>query len=347
MKEVLILFNSEGGYLVPSEVDSTDTHSKTSLTRFLTPDGLPRTKDEIFTMQHKVLAVTVAREDDQYVYWEDNGKMDKKDLAVIIYSNGDPKIFCPMAQAAMVLGASHDTPLNLSPGADAVASDNKPAPAPPIPPVTRPAATQTGDSPPPADPAGNRPALPGRSTGDDSVARAKVDSLLGGHHISREEFADKCQQKTKLFTDYLAILCKKNSPNEELNKATDQAIALFVSEDATVEVSSNNRNTINRYKIRTYLTRLKLVPYDRIEVQWVNVQYVDDLKLGPDGNLHGTVSFEQVFRAYKDNQLVYSDVTIKTANILLKMYKVNAEGSTGRTWDVLLSDVGVNATKTL
>jgi hypothetical protein len=177
--------------------------------------------------------------------------------------------------------------------------------------------------------------------------KARVDSLLGGHHITRQEFADKCEQKTKLFTDYLAILCKKNAANEELNKATDQAMALFVSEDAMVEVSSNNRNSITRYKIRSYLSRLKLVPYDRIEVQWVHVQYVGDLKLGPDGNLHGTVSFEQVFRAYRDNQLVYSDATIKTANILLKMYRTSSDGQSGASWDVLLSDVGVNATKTL
>jgi hypothetical protein len=186
-----------------------------------------------------------------------------------------------------------------------------------------------------------------KDTGDDRNARAKVDSLLGGHHITRQEFTDKCEQKTRLFTNYLAILCKKNAANEELNKATDQAMALFVSEDAMVEVSSNNRNSINRFKIKAYLTRLKLVPYDRIEVQWVNVQYVGDLKLGPDGNLYGTVSFEQVFRAYKDNQLIYSDATIKTANILLKMYRTSSEGTSGRSWDVLLSDVGVNATKSL
>jgi hypothetical protein len=188
--------------------------------------------------------------------------------------------------------------------------------------------------------------LPGIVLAQDST-RTRIDSLLGGHHITRQAFVDKCEQKTRLFTDYLAILCKKNAANEELNKATDQAMALFVSEDAMVEVSSNNRNTISRYKIRNYLSRLKLVPYDRIEVQWVNVQYVGDLKLGPDGNLHGTVSFEQVFRAYRDNQLIYSDATIKTANILLKMYRTSSEGESGRSWDVLLSDVGVNATKTL
>ena len=65
----------------------------------------------------------------------------------------------------------------------------------------------------------------------------------------------------------------------------------------------------------------------------------------PDGNLYGTVSFEQEFRGYRDGKLVYSDVTLKHANVVLKMYEKTYEGSTRKIWDVLLSDVGVEATK--
>ncbi len=69
--------------------------------------------------------------------------------------------------------------------------------------------------------------------------------------------------------------------------------------------------------------------------------------MGADGNLYGTVSFEQEFRGYRDNQLVYSDVTIKNANVVLKTYDKTYEGTTQKIWDVLLCDVGVSATKSL
>jgi hypothetical protein len=357
MSKVLLLFNAGGAYLVPHRLDSADSHARGCLISFFTNADAGRSKDQVITLKHNVMEVTITREDDEYVYWADDGVMAKKDIAAIIYSNGSPKIFSPMEQAAAALGACHNTLLNLGAGSEmASATTDDPPPNTTSSTTNATATTSQGASSTSGTSgatttdtkrhsSGNAPIL--AATGDDSAARAKVDSLLGGRHITRQEFADKCEQKTRMFTDYLGILCKRDAPNDELNKATDGAVALFVNEDATVEVSSNNRNNISRWKIRTYLGRLKLVPYDHIEVKWVNVQYVDDLKLGPDGNLHGTVSFEQVFRAYKDNELVYSDVTIKTANILLKMYKFSSEGSTGNNWDVLLSDVGVNATKSL
>jgi hypothetical protein len=172
-----------------------------------------------------------------------------------------------------------------------------------------------------------------------------VNALLGD--VSRKEFEEKAEKKTAQFTDYLKILCDKSAGYEELDKAVNQAVGLFVNEDAVVEVSSNNRNSILRSKIRDYLRKVKQVQYDKIDVKWTHVQYVSDLKPGPDGNLYGTVSFEQEFRGYRDGKMVYSDVTLKHANVVLKTYDKTYEGSTRKVWDVLLSDVGVVATKSM
>ncbi|GGB03673.1 hypothetical protein GCM10011511_28700 [Puia dinghuensis] len=179
----------------------------------------------------------------------------------------------------------------------------------------------------------------------DSVAWARVSALLG--EVSRKEFEDKAEKKTAQFTDYLKILCDKSASYEQLDKAVAQAITLFVNEDAVVETSSNNRNTILRLRIRDYLKKVKQIQYDKIEIKWTHVQYVGDLKPAPDGNLYGTVSFEQEFRGYRDGKLVYSDVTLKHANVVLKTYKKTYEGSTRKIWDVLLSDIGVEATKSI
>ncbi len=114
-----------------------------------------------------------------------------------------------------------------------------------------------------------------------------------------------------------------------------------------IETSSISRNDVRRYKIRTYLSRLKLVQYDKIEIEWTNVQYVSDVKRGVDGNFYGVVSFEQVFRGYRDGKLVYQDITRKNATIVLKTYEKNYEGNVTNVWDVLLSDIGVITTKSI
>jgi hypothetical protein len=179
----------------------------------------------------------------------------------------------------------------------------------------------------------------------DSAAKARIKALLG--NVPRKEFEEKAEKKTEQFTDYLKVLCDKTSSYEALDKAIDQALTLFVNDEAVVEVSSNNRNSILRLKIRDYLLKVKRIQYDKIEIKWTHVQYVSDLKLGADGNLYGTVSFEQEFRGYRDGRLVYSDVTLKHANVVLKTYTKAYEGSARKVWDVLLSDIGVVATKTM
>ncbi|HXB05814.1 MAG TPA: hypothetical protein VNW04_01825, partial [Puia sp.] len=168
--------------------------------------------------------------------------------------------------------------------------------------------------------------------------------LLG--NVRPEEFTEKAEKKTVELTGYLTILCDKKATPEDLDKAVTQAMTLFINDSAAVEVSSANRNTISRRLVKDYLHHLKLIQYDKIEVKWTHVQYVSDLKPGPDGRLYGTVSFEQEFKGYKDGRLVYSDVTIKHATVILVTYQKVTEGATQRLWDVRLGDIGVVATKT-
>ena len=184
--------------------------------------------------------------------------------------------------------------------------------------------------------------IPGSNSAD-NPGNISLSALIG--QVPRKEFEDKAEKKTRQFTDYLRVLCDKNADHEELNKAISQALTLFVNENAMVETSSNNRNNISRQKIRSYLNRVKMIQYDKIEISWTHVQYVSDLKPGPDGNFYGQVSFEQEFKGYKDGKLVYSDVTYKNATVVLKTYDKSYEGTTQKIWDVLLSDVGVVGTK--
>jgi len=107
-------------------MDSTNPNIRNFLNRFFLPGSHTRTKDQVFTLQHTLLEEKVIREDDEYIYWGDNGRMEKKEVAAIIYTDGTSKLFCPMGQAAQILGTCQRTPLNLGIGNDLVAS-NEPA----------------------------------------------------------------------------------------------------------------------------------------------------------------------------------------------------------------------------
>lgn len=164
-------------------------------------------------------------------------------------------------------------------------------------------------------------------------------------NIDFDEFSDKALHKIDDFTGYIEIIASKETYPESSNQAIDLAIELFVSEDAVVEVSTTGFNASVKRKIRDYLNRLKLLKYDKVDIQWADINYVSNFRMAPDGNYYGTVSVKQTFRGYKDNQVVYSDVTQKDVEVVIKGMEKSINGQKEMVWDVLLSDIGVVDTK--
>lgn len=163
--------------------------------------------------------------------------------------------------------------------------------------------------------------------------------------IDFDEFSDKALQKIDDFTGYLSIISSKETFPESANQAIDLAVELFVNEDVIVEVSTVGYAESVKRKIRDYLTRLKLLKYDKVEIQWADINYVSNFRKAPDGNYYGTLTVKQTFRGYKDNQVVYSDVTQKDVEVVIKGMEKAVQGQKEMVWDVLLSDIGVLDTK--
>ncbi|GAB4409946.1 MAG: hypothetical protein OHK0039_13960 [Bacteroidia bacterium] len=159
------------------------------------------------------------------------------------------------------------------------------------------------------------------------------------------EFERKAIDKVESLGSYFAIIADKETPWQEANNAIEQALLLFLNEEAQVEVSSLASPTKRQFPIRAYLDRMKLLHYDQVEISWSEINYVSNLKKGADGNYYGVISFLQKFTGYQDNVPVYTDLTRKNIQIVLKGYtKETAEGSID-LWDVFLSDIGVVSTK--
>ncbi|WP_017732327.1 hypothetical protein [Nafulsella turpanensis] len=161
--------------------------------------------------------------------------------------------------------------------------------------------------------------------------------------IDPELYSQKALQKTADLGTYLAIISDRSNSMAEANKAVELAVDLFINEDAEVEVSGPEGR--NRYKVRAYLNRLKLLEYDKIEISWTDISYVSDLKKGTDGNYYGVITLQQRFKGFKDNEVVYGDVTEKNIEVMVVPYQKAADGVQQQKWDVFLSDVGVVVTK--
>ncbi len=178
-----------------------------------------------------------------------------------------------------------------------------------------------------------------------TFSSTEVREKLNMDEIDYEMFTQKALQKAEDLGWYLSELCNKKVDAFDKKKAEENAIKLFIHDSTWVEVSSLNRKEKDRYRIRQYLQRIRLLEYDQVELTWRNINYITKLRLAPDGNYYGTITVQQLFRGIIDGKVQYQDVTQKDIEVVLTAYKLEKEGKTETAWDVFLSDIGVQQTK--
>jgi hypothetical protein len=151
-------------------------------------------------------------------------------------------------------------------------------------------------------------------------------------------------EKVRDLSKYIKIVGSKETPFSEANRVIDRAEELFMS-DAEIGVSSLGSNQITYYRVRKYFEHLMRLNYDRVEIEWYNIEYVSDLQRQPDGTYVGVITIFQTFRGYdKEGNMVYKDTTKKDITVYVKRKETQIGGRTIGFWDVLLGDMRVKET---
>ena len=151
-------------------------------------------------------------------------------------------------------------------------------------------------------------------------------------------------EKVRDLSKYIKIAGSKDTPFSEANRVIDRAEELFMS-DAEIGVSSLSSNQITYYRVRKYFEHLMRLNYDRVEIEWYNIEYVSDLQRQPDGTYVGIITIFQTFRGYDaEGNLAYKDTTKKDITVYVKRKETQIGGRTIGFWDVLLGDMRVKET---
>lgn len=172
----------------------------------------------------------------------------------------------------------------------------------------------------------------------------EFDGKLELDRASQEQLQKRGLQKTQDLGKYLNLIANKNTAQEDAAKAVDQAVALFLSDSSQVETKQPSGER-RRDFIRNYLTRLRLLKYTKVVIEWSEVAYVSNLRRGPDGNYYGVISIQQKFTGFLDNKPVFSDNTRKNIEIVLKTYRKEVDGESVELWDVFLNNIGISDSK--
>jgi len=150
-------------------------------------------------------------------------------------------------------------------------------------------------------------------------------------------------EKVKDLGKYISIIGNKDTPFSEANRVIDRALELFA-DDSQMGVSSLNRKEIKYYGIREYFQRLMALNYDRINIEWFNIEYISDLVRQPDGRYVGVITIYQRFTGESDDGLKYVDMTKKDITVYVERKQTQIQGRIIGFWDVLLGDIRVTET---
>jgi len=151
-------------------------------------------------------------------------------------------------------------------------------------------------------------------------------------------------EKVRDLSRYISIIGNKETPWSEANRVIDRATELFMP-GSKMGVSRLGSSIIDEFEVRVYFNRLMRLNYDRVEIEWYNIEYVSDLVKQPDGTYVGVITIFQRFRAYDEERgLVYQDVTKKDITVYVKRKETQIGGKLIGFWDVLLGDIRVKET---
>jgi len=193
---------------------------------------------------------------------------------------------------------------------------------------------------------------------------------LSAAELSR--FKQIALEKVDYFYYLLNKISKKSTSKDSLTFYMDEANRLFI-DKALIQVKSKS-GTSNRRPVREYLSRLKSLPYTDVTIEKFSAFFVSDLrrvdkskikiddKTAASGNksgarhvensennpkdksteYEGVIIFEQYFEGRVEGRIVYSDTTLKTIRVIVRIKEVEGMGINS---DVLLGDIDVQVVK--
>ena len=169
--------------------------------------------------------------------------------------------------------------------------------------------------------------------GDDEIKFTENDKF---------QFQEKGMQKVKQLESFVFQIGSKTTVQSLAMQSIAGAVKLFDNEERTVQVSSISSSEKRKSKIRTYLNKLRMLNYEDVKIEWADFQYASDFIKGRDGNYYGYIVFQQRFTATSiDKQKVYSDLTTKKIEVILKIYEKAEQGKITENWDIFLGDISV------
>lgn len=343
-ENILFVFNSKGNYLTISSLPSAALEAQNMIDEFNNSSIRASGYDLIIkAIPLKVIACKISYESDALINYKlsngEIGSINKNDIVSVLYGDGRHQFIMNPSEAAALMKNSYEDVIKFNQKQD--------VPPPPVAFAESPKALDT-----PVNTITEVKTEQTLTTTNDIQPKTEQVTISTPTpeptkpSLNEEEYQQyrtKAIQRVDEFGNYLNIITDKSLDGKEREKAIEQVVKMFLP-NATIEVTTKDKPGSKKYKVRDYLTRMKLLPYSSAKVSWSEIQYVSELKQEADGNYYGTITGQQTFMGYGGTggtDVLYSDVTQKNVKVKLQSYQKVIDGQNVNNWDVLLGNIGV------
>jgi hypothetical protein len=343
-ENVLFAFNDKGNYLIISTLPSELSNAQLTIDDFNKSALRASGYDLIIkAFPLAVIACRVSYESAEVINYKlssgEIGSINKADVVSVLYGDGRHQFIMNPSEAVMLMASSYEE----------VSKYNQKQDVPPPPAVENAPKVEEKTETVPVNTTAEAKTETPLVTSSYAQPRTEQSTLTPEPtkpSLNEEEYQQyrtKAMQRVDEFGNYLNIITDKSLDGKEREKAIEQVVKMFLP-NATIEVTTKDKPGSKKYKVRDYLTRMKLLPYSSAKVSWSEIQYVSELKQEADGNYYGTITGQQTFMGYGGTggtDVLYSDVTQKNVKVKLQSYQKVIDGQNVNNWDVLLGNIGV------
>ncbi len=316
-ENVLLAVNKKGNYILIANLSKDTEQAQKQIADFQNAPPRKATVDLILrTNPARVLPALIAYESDDIINYRQPGtgtaaSINKGAVAAVFYRDGRHQLLKPPTEVVVALNTTR-AEVEKAAGSAVVALAKPKKPGLPAP--TRPVGEQA-------------------KTGNSLTPAVTTEQY--------KQYRAKSLRRVNEFAGYLDIIADKTTSAREKDRAIAQAVKLFLPE-ATIEVTSANRPGSRRLPVADYLNRLKLIPYQSVDIEWTEIHYVKELTQAADGNYYGLITGQQTFVGYgADGEPAYSDVTRKNVRVKLQAFTKDVGGESEIGWEVLLGNINL------
>jgi len=184
--------------------------------------------------------------------------------------------------------------------------------------------------------------------GEPTMAKeAALDAYGMEHTFSAAEvteaqfpgFKTRAIEKLQDLSDYLEVISNTEYERSMRKQMMEQALALFTTKDAIVEMDASPLDQARAHTIRRLLKGTLNHEYGLVKIGLSDIVFIDGFVRTADGNYRGVIDYTQSVARVIADEISVDETKGKRATVIVMKVEKDFGGTSEMVWEVLIEEI--------